>query len=117
MRKDDPFPIALEYLSASAVLIDATTPSQASRWLTEGAARGHRVIHGYEFTRGQLAAMAQFFKLSERLIAAIAEVRSSFEAPADQHHRQPKGGHRVGTQDQQFHGGLLGQLAYKQGAH
>jgi shikimate dehydrogenase len=74
MRKDDPFPIALEYLSASAVLIDATTPSQASRWLTEGAARGHRVVHGCEFTRGQVAAMAQFFKLSERLIAAIAEV-------------------------------------------
>jgi shikimate dehydrogenase len=73
MRANDPLPMVLEFLPPSAVLVDATTPPQTSRWLTEGAVRGHRVIHGPEFTRGQVVAMARFFKLSERLTAALAQ--------------------------------------------
>jgi shikimate dehydrogenase len=65
MREGDALPMPLDQLSHGAVLIDATTPPKPSRWLSLASARGYAVIHGSDFTRGQVQAMAQFFELSE----------------------------------------------------
>ena len=65
MREGDALPMPLDQLSSATALIDATTPPQPSLWLTQASARGHSVIHGPDFTRGQAKAIAQFFGLCE----------------------------------------------------
>jgi shikimate dehydrogenase len=74
MRLGDALPISLDALATDAVIVDATTPPEPSRWLSQAAARGHRVIHGPEFTRGQLLAMASFFGLSSAVTHALSQL-------------------------------------------
>ena len=63
MYAGDALPMALDDLSPNAILVDATTPAQPSAWLMQASARGHRVIHGQDFTRGQIKAMAMYWGL------------------------------------------------------
>ena len=65
MRSNDVLPILLKDLMPGAILMDATTPAQPSRWLQQAQKKGHPVIHGADFTRGQVLAMAKFFALSD----------------------------------------------------
>jgi shikimate dehydrogenase len=69
----DALPVALNDLPPGALLVDATTPAQPSVWLTQASARGHRVIHGQDFTRGQTQAMAAFFDLPQSVKTALAD--------------------------------------------
>jgi shikimate dehydrogenase len=71
MREGDALPMPLEQLARSAVLIDATTPLQPSRWLTQACERGHAVIHGPDFTLGQVNAMAAYWDLSRSVRQAL----------------------------------------------
>ena len=72
MRVDDPLPMALKDVTPGAVLVDATTPAQPSRWLLQAQQSGHPVIDGADFTHGQVLAMARFFALSDAVQAALA---------------------------------------------
>jgi shikimate dehydrogenase len=74
MREGDALPMPVEALSPEAVLVDATTPTQPSLWLSQAARRGHAVIHGQDFTRGQVLAMAQFFGFSDAVKTALKAV-------------------------------------------
>jgi shikimate dehydrogenase len=74
MREADALPMPIEALSPNAVLVDATTPSNRSAWLTQAAQRDHAVIEGRDFTRGQVLAMAQFFGLSAEVERALKTV-------------------------------------------
>ena len=71
MREGDALPMPLEQLNSGAVLIDATTPPNPSRWLSLASARGHAVIHGSDFTRGQVQAMATYWGLSMQVQLAL----------------------------------------------
>ena len=62
MRVGDAFPMLVKDAVPGAVLVDATTPVQPSRWLQQAQLNGHRVINGVDFTRGQVLAMARFFE-------------------------------------------------------
>jgi shikimate dehydrogenase len=73
MQTTDPMPIELDLLSSHTVLVDAITPQYPSRWLTQAAARGHSVIHGIEFTRGQVLSMAHYFGLPMQVIQVLSE--------------------------------------------
>ena len=73
MHEIDPLPVPIDCMPDGAVLVDAITPKHPSRWLTQAAACGHRVIHGHDFTRGQVVAMARFFGLSGRVVQALSE--------------------------------------------
>lgn len=73
MYAGDALPMALHDLQPGALLLDATTPAQASRWLTLASQRGHPVIHGQDFTRGQTQAMAAFFGLPDSVKAALVD--------------------------------------------
>ncbi|NJS37600.1 MAG: hypothetical protein HC765_16270 [Brachymonas sp.] len=75
MRESDTLPMRVEALSAEAVLVDATTPAQPSFWLSQAAQRDHAVIHGQDFTRGQVLAMAEFFGLSSNVQSALKELK------------------------------------------
>lgn len=71
MRIDDVLPMPLKDLIPTAVLVDATTPVQPSRWLLQAQQKGHSVIHGADFARGQVLAMAKFFALSDAVQARL----------------------------------------------
>jgi shikimate dehydrogenase len=73
MRPGDALPMPLQDISPTALLVDATTPAQPSRWLTQASERGHRVIHGSDFTRGQALAMAAFWSLPKSVCEALAK--------------------------------------------
>jgi shikimate dehydrogenase len=75
MRIDDELPMPLTDLPPGAVLVDATTPAQPSRWLLLAQQRGHPVIHGADFTRGQVLAMARFFGLSDAVQVGLQAAR------------------------------------------
>jgi shikimate dehydrogenase len=75
MREGDALPMPVEDLSHAALLVDATTPAQPSRWLSQAAQRGHAVIHGQDFTHGQVLAMAEFFGLSSHVQSALKELK------------------------------------------
>jgi shikimate dehydrogenase len=77
MYAGDALPAALDDLSPDAILVDATTPAQPSAWLTQASARGYRVIHGQDFTRGQVLAMAEFFGLPGSVKTALAGISTS----------------------------------------
>jgi shikimate dehydrogenase len=74
MREGDALPMPLDQLSSDAVLIDATTPPKPSRWLSLASARGHAVIHGPDFTRGQVQAMADYWNLSQVIQLALGAI-------------------------------------------
>lgn len=73
MRVGDDLPMPLEDVMPGAVLVDATTPARPSRWLMQAQQSGHHVIHGADFTRGQVLAMARFFALSDAVQAALSQ--------------------------------------------
>lgn len=74
MRQDDALPMPLDDAMSGAVLVDATTPAQPSRWLLQGQQRGHPVISGTDFTRGQVLAIAKFFALPNTVLAALGKL-------------------------------------------
>ena len=71
MYAGDKLPMALDDLPPGALLVDATTPAQPSVWLSLASARGFRVIHGQDFTRGQTQAMAAFWELPVDVLQAF----------------------------------------------
>lgn len=71
MYAGDALPMTLDDLPTHALLLDATTPAQPSAWLTQASARGHNVIHGQDFTRGQTQAMAVYWHLPIEVLQAL----------------------------------------------
>jgi shikimate dehydrogenase len=80
MYAGDALPMALNDLPPGALLIDATTPAQPSAWLSQANARGHRVIHGQDFTRGQVLAMAEFFGLPASICLSLKSLTNQPQA-------------------------------------